>query len=76
VRSVLTLSLLITMFAPVTAATTRHAHRQHVVVRSTHGLIMGPVSGWAYSPPPRVFYHPAPFDDQPELVSRVTSSQS
>ena len=66
-RSVLALSLLLALCAPVTAATAPHTHRQHAVVRSTHGLLMGPVSGWAYSPPPRVFSHPAPFDDQPEL---------
>jgi hypothetical protein len=62
-RSVLALSLLLALCAPVTAATAR----LHAVVRSTHGLLMGPVSGWAYSPPPRVLSHPAPFDDQPEL---------
>ena len=65
-RSVLAWSLLITLCAPATAATATHAHRQHAVVRSTHGLTVGPVSGWAYSPRSPV-YQPAPYDDQPEL---------
>jgi len=66
-RSVLALGLLIILSAPVSAATARHAHRQHAVVHSTHGLIMGPVSGWAYSPPPRALYQADPYNDQPEL---------
>ncbi len=66
-RSVLALSLLITLCASANAATVRHAHRH--VAHPTQGLIMGPDPGWVYAPPsgPRAQYAPVPhYDDQPD----------
>jgi hypothetical protein len=66
-RSILALSLLITLCASANAATGRHAHR-HAVAPPNQGLVMGPDSGWAYAPPrgPRAQYAPGPvYDDQP-----------
>jgi len=67
-RSILALSLLITLCASANAATVRHAHR-HAVAQPNQGLVMGPASGFAYAPPPgpRVPYAPAPqyYNDQP-----------
>ena len=66
-RSVLALGLLITLCASANAATVRHSHR-HAVAHSNQGLIMGPDSGWAYTPRgPRAQYVPGPvYNDQPD----------
>jgi hypothetical protein len=51
-RSILALSLLITLCGSANAATVHHAHR-HAIVRSNQGMIApGPASGFAYAPPP------------------------
>jgi len=67
-RSVLALSLLITLCASANAATVRHAHR-HAVAQPNQGIIMGPASGWGYASPagPRAQYAPGPvYNDQPD----------
>ena len=60
-RSILALSLLITLCGAANAATVHHAHRQHV--RPNQGMISDPASGFAYSPPS---IRSAP-DDEPYL---------
>ena len=47
-RSILVLSLLITLCAAANAATVHHGQGRHV--RSNPGRIVGPVSGFAYAP--------------------------
>jgi hypothetical protein len=67
-RSVLALSLLITLCASANAATVRHAHR-HAVAHPNQGLLVGPASGWGYAPPAgsRAQYAPGPvYNDQPD----------
>jgi hypothetical protein len=68
-RSVLALSLLITLCASANAATVRHTHR-HAVAHPNQGFIMGPASGFAYAPPPgqRIPHAPVPqyYNDQPD----------
>ena len=64
-RSILALSLLITLCGFGNAATVHHAHRRHAIVRSNQGMIASdPASGFAYAPSgPAVHYRPAPYDD-------------
>ncbi len=68
-RSILALSLLITLCASANAASVHHAHRRHAIVRPNPSLPLGyTVPGWAYAPAgPRVQYGPAPEDDQPSV---------
>jgi hypothetical protein len=52
VRSILALSLLITLCGSANAATVHHAHRRHPIVRPNQGMIASdPASGFAYAPP-------------------------
>ena len=61
-RSILTLSLLITLCGSANAATVHHAHRRHVL---NQGMIASdPASGFAYAPPgPPIHYRAAPYND-------------
>jgi len=65
-RSLLALSLLISLCASANAATVRHAHRH--AAHPTQGLIMSPASGWGSAPSgPRAQYAPGPvYNDQPD----------
>ena len=64
-RSILTLSLLITLCGSANAATVHHAHRRHVL---NQGMIASdPASGFAYAPPgPPTHYRAAPYNDYNE----------
>ena len=60
-RSILALSLLVTLCASANAATVHHAHRRHAI--PNQGMIASdPASGFAYAPPGR----PAPYNDYKE----------
>ena len=63
-RSILALSLLITLYGSANAATVHHAHRRHAIVHPNQGMIAsGPASGFAYaSPRPPIHYRPAPYN--------------
>jgi hypothetical protein len=63
-RSILALSLLITLCGSANAATVHHA-RRHAMVRTDQGRIASdPASGFAYAPAgPPMQYRPAPYDD-------------
>jgi hypothetical protein len=63
-RSILTLSLLITLCGSANAATVHHAHRRHVL---NQGMIASdPASGFAYAPPgPPTHYRAAPYYNEP-----------
>jgi hypothetical protein len=65
-RSILTLSLLITLCGSANAATVHHAHRRHVL---NQGMIASdPASGFAYAPPgPPTHYRAAPY-----YLNRIT----
>jgi hypothetical protein len=67
-RSILALSLLITLCGTANAATVHHAHRRHVIVRPDQGMIApDPASGFAYAPSgPPIHYRPAPYHDDIE----------
>lgn len=67
-RSILALSLLITLCGSANAATVHHAHRGHAVVRSNQGAIASdPASGFAYAPSgPPIHYRPTPYGDYNE----------
>lgn len=67
-RSILTLSLLITLCAAANAATVHHAHRRHAVVGSNQGTITSnPPSGFAYVPSgPPIEYRRAPHNEYNE----------
>jgi hypothetical protein len=67
-RSILALSLLITLCGSANAATAHHAHGRHAIVRPNQGTIASdPASGFAYAPPgPPIYYRPAPYDDYNE----------
>ena len=61
-RSILALSLLITLCGSASAATMHHAHRSHAIVRPNQAVIASdPASGFAYAPP-----GPAPYNDYNE----------
>jgi hypothetical protein len=53
-RSILALSLLITLVVPLgasaNAATVHHARHRHAVVPPNQGLVTDPASSWAYAP--------------------------
>ena len=67
-RSILALSLLITLCGSVNAATVHHAHRRHANVLPDQGMIRSdPASGFAYAPSgPPMQYRPAPYGDYNE----------
>jgi hypothetical protein len=57
-RSILALSLLITLCGSANAATVHHAHLRHAIA---------PASGFAYTPPgPPIHYRPTPYNDYNE----------
>ena len=64
-RSILALSLLITLCGSANAATVHHAHGRHVL---NQGMIASdPASGFAYAPPgPPIHYRAAPYNDNNE----------
>ena len=64
-RTILALSLLITLCGSANAATVHHAHRRHAIVHPNQGMIASdPASGFAYAPPrPPIRYRPAPYND-------------
>ena len=64
-RSILTLSLLITLCGSANAATVHHAHRRHVL---NQGMIASdPASGFAYAPSgPPIHYQAAPYNGSNE----------
>ena len=49
-RSILALSLLVTLYGSANAATMYHAHRRHTIVRSQPLISSDPASGFAYAP--------------------------
>jgi hypothetical protein len=60
-RSILALSLLITLCGSANAATVHH--RRHAIVRPSQGMIArDPASGFAYAPPRPPIYRPAPYN--------------
>jgi hypothetical protein len=67
-RSILALSLLITLCGSANAATVHHAHRRHAIVLPNQGMIASdPASGSAYAPPgPPIHYRAAPYNDYNE----------
>ena len=57
-RSILALSLLITLCGTANAATVHHAHRRHAIMTTSD-----PASGFAYAPPaPPMHYQAAPYN--------------
>ena len=62
-RSILALSLLITLCGFANAAPVHQAHRRHAIVRSNQGMFASsPSSGFAYaSPQPRTRYLSGPY---------------
>jgi hypothetical protein len=64
-RSILALSLLITLCGSANAATVHHAHRRHVL---NQGMIASdPASGFAYAPSgPPIHYQAAPYNGSNE----------
>ena len=67
-RSILALSLLITLCGSANAATVHHAHLRHAIVRPNQGMIASdPASGFAYAPPgPPIHYRAAPYNEYNE----------
>ena len=67
-RSILALSLLITLSGSANAATVHHAHQRHAIVRPNHGMIASdPASGFAYAPlGPPIHHQPAPYNNYEE----------
>ena len=63
-RSILALSLLITLSGAANAATVHHAHRRHAIAHPNQGMIASdPASGFAYAPPrPPTYYRRAPYN--------------
>jgi len=64
-RSILALSLLVTLCASANAATVHHAHRRHAIAGPNQGMIdSDPTSGFAYAPSgPSIRYRSAPDND-------------
>lgn len=59
-RSILALSVLISLCGVASAATMHHGHRRHVALRPHyHMYSSGPASGFAYAPRP--YYRSAPY---------------
>ena len=72
-RSILALSLLVTLVIPLGASanaeTVRHAHHRHAaVVAPDRGVVRDPTASFGYVPAgPPVQYEPAPvYSDQPD----------
>jgi hypothetical protein len=66
-RSILALSLLITLCGFANAATVHHAHRRHAIVPPNQGMIASdPASGFAYAPPGPMRYRAAPYNNYNE----------
>ena len=67
-RSILALSLLIALCGAANAATVRHAHHRHALVRPNQGVFApDPASGFAYAPAgPPMQYRSAPDNDYNE----------
>ena len=66
-RSILALSLLITLCGSANAATMYHAHRRHAIVRPNQGMFASdPASGFAYAPPGPPIHRAAPYNDYNE----------
>jgi hypothetical protein len=65
-RSILALSLFVTMCASANAATVHHAHRRHAI--PNQGMIASdPAPGFAYAPSgPPIHYRAAPYNDYNE----------
>ena len=64
-RSILALSLLITLCGSANAATVHHAHRRHVLNQGM--MASDPASGFAYAPSgPPIHYQAAPYNDSNE----------
>jgi hypothetical protein len=63
-RSILALSLSITLCGAANAAMVHHAHPRHAIARSNQGTIASdPASGFAYVPSgPPIQYRPAPYN--------------
>ena len=63
-RSILALSLLITLYGSANAATVHQAHRRHATVPPNQGMIASdPASGFAYAPArPPMYYQPPPYN--------------
>lgn len=59
-RSILALSVLVTLAVSANAATVHHAHRPHFVVRPDRGMVASdPASAFAYGPSePPIRYRP------------------
>jgi hypothetical protein len=64
-RSILALSLLVTLCGSANAATVHHLHRRHAIVHPNQGwLSSDPASAFGYEPPgPPVQYRPAPYNE-------------
>ena len=59
-RSILALSVLISLCGVANAATMHHGHRRHAVLRPHHYMYpSGPAPGFAYAP--RRYYRSAPY---------------
>lgn len=71
-RCILALSLLVALCGAANAATVRHAHQRHAVVRPDQGMITSdPASGFAYAPGgPPINYRSVPYNDYNELYPR------
>jgi hypothetical protein len=67
-RSILGLSLLITLCGSANAATVHHAHRRHAIVPPNQGMIASdPASGFAYAPPgPPIHHRATPYNNYNE----------
>jgi hypothetical protein len=58
-RSIVALSLLITLCGSANAATGHHAHRRHAIVHPNQGMVASyRASGFAYAPPYNGFNEP------------------
>jgi hypothetical protein len=67
-RSILALSLLVTLCGSANAATVHHPHRRHAIVRPNQSLLsQDPASAFDYAPPgPPIHYQPSPYNDYNE----------
>ncbi len=66
-RSILALSLLVTLCGSANAATMHPAHRRHAIVRSQPLISSDPASGFGYAPlGPLIHYRAAPYNDYNE----------
>jgi hypothetical protein len=73
-RSVLALGLLIALSASADAATLRHPHTHHVLIRPNVASSFAAVRGWAYAPAqPPLQYDAAPSYDDPSKFGGGTA---